>query len=571
MLSVILIAFVGFSLIMAGLYFYLFARSQERFIQYWGLCWVFYSLSLLCLILGHNLEEIRLFEVRKVFDVLNILSILYGVYSFSNRRVPGYWMRFTLYLMIWMIASAYYGFSAMAIYLPLSLFQIAMTVVLCYVVFAYWELKGLKKWLPIIVFFFWGSGKAIASLYEWYFAYTSSLYLVEIIFSNVLNFIIFIVYLERVGERLGFAERIFKMMAENASDIIFIYSLKSNPNFSYVTPSVERILGYSPQDFYNDSRFYLNIVDIVDLERIERFFQPVAGKEDLEEDTGIFSFLNKNSELIWGEINRTIIYEGGRAVAIEGIIRDVTVKKEAEEQLVRAKGAREQLLSYVSHELKTPVTSILGYITAMRDGTIREASEKEKALEIVFNKTLLLENLIQDLFQLSKLETKQFGFDFVLINGWELSEELIQTYGPDIKNAGLKLNLIKNRDDLINANVIADTQRIGQVFNNILQNAIRYSEREDILQIKFLVDKKKELLIFSVSDRGRGISQEEIEYIFDRFYKGKDKGINIRYDNAGIGLTISKEIIEAHGGKITAKSSLGRGSTFSVQLPLYKD
>lgn len=571
MMSVIFISFVGLTMVMAGLYFYLFARSQERFIQYWGLCWVFYSLSLLFLILGENFNQPQLFEVRKVFDVLNILSLLFGVYSFSNRRIPGYWVRFTLYLIIWVILAVIYKFEIMAIYLPLSMYQIVISSVLCYVIYRYWDLQGFQKWMAMVVFILWGYGKAIASLYEGQFSTVSNLYLAEIIFSNILNFIIFIVYLERANERLGLAEKIFKTMAENASDIIFIYSLKPFPNFSYVTPSVESVLGYSPQEFYGDSRFYLNIVETSNLERMQTFFDPESETEIIKSEPLIIQLLHKNGEPLWGELRKTVIYENDLPVAIEGILRDVTAMKKAEEQLMQSKNARELLLSYISHELKTPVTSILGYVTALRDGTLTDSKEREMALETVFRKSLTLENLIMDLFQLSKLETKQLSFKYVLISGWELSDDLVQRYGLDIKNAGLKQTLYRDREELEGSMVIVDVQRMGQVFNNIVQNAIRFSKPGGSIQIKFHLDNVKNDFCFSISDKGPGIPNEDLEQIFERFYKITTPNIKDSSNNSGLGLTICKEIVDAHKGRISAKSSVNRGSTFTVAIPLYQD
>lgn len=567
-LSFVYISFAALALAIAGLYFYLFARTKERFIQYWGLCWVFYSLSLLFLILGQNFDQVRLFEVRKVFDVFNILFFLFGGYVFSNLRIPGYWMRFTLYLMIWIGISVFYDFQIMAIYLPLSMFQIVITTVLCVIIYRGWQMQGVHKWISIAVFLLWGYGKAISSLYEGYFSQISSLYLIEILFSNVLSFMIFILYLERVGDRLGFAEKIFKMIAENASDVIFIYSLKPVPSFSYISPSVEQLLGYSPQEFYADGRYYLNTVATEEVERIQKFFDPHSVDE--ENENFIFKLLNKSSEPIWGEFSRTVIMENGEPAAIEGILRDVTLQKKAEEQMVQAKVVREQLLSYVSHELKTPVTSILGYMVALRDNTLASHGEREAALDIVINKTLTLESLIQDLFQLSKLETKQFSFKFDMISVKEVTEELIKDYSMDVTKADMKLIISKDLKEHGNELLIADTKRVGQVFNNILVNAMRYSKKGDTIKIKFFVNQQN-MYGFSISDEGRGIPRDEMEHIFDRFFKGANEGNKSGGSNTGLGLTICKEIVEAHQGTIEAKSSLGRGSTFTVNIPLYKE
>jgi signal transduction histidine kinase len=290
-----------------------------------------------------------------------------------------------------------------------------------------------------------------------------------------------------------------------------------------------------------------------------------------EAEPKLFRLLHKNTVPIWGEFKRTLIYENGEPVAMEGILRDVTTTKAAEEQLLASKNSREQLLSYISHELKTPVTSILGYITALQDGTLEKPQDRDAALDTIFHKTLTLENLILDLFQLSKLETKQFSFQFSLVGAEELVEELVKNYGLDVRNAGMKLALSRDRKELSKYNVIVDNQRMGQVFNNILQNAIRYSKPGDIIQVKFFIHQNREQLIFSISDRGPGIPEGERDQIFQRFYKGSNPGIWKDSANSGLGLTICKEIVEAHQGTIEVKSSVGRGSTFVVAIPLYPD
>ena len=131
-LPIILLAFGGISLGVASVYFYIFARSKERFIQFWGLCWVCYSCSLLLLILGEGYQALLI--LRKVFDMYNILFLLFGVYRFQNLRIPGFWTRFSLYLLIWAFLAALYQFDLMPFYLPASVFQISATIVICYLI-----------------------------------------------------------------------------------------------------------------------------------------------------------------------------------------------------------------------------------------------------------------------------------------------------------------------------------------------------------------------------------------------------------------------------------------------------
>ena len=566
-LPALIISFIIFTMLMSFVYFYMFARSQHRFIQFWGLCWAFYSLSLLFLILYINYDNLFLMEARKIFDMLNILFLLFGTYAFIQMEIPSYWYRFSLYLVIWVLIGSYYSFDLLSIYLPMSMYQVIVTTMLCYIIYKYWDVPDPEKYLSITIFILWGLGKATLSIIECEYIDVSSLYFIEIIFSNILNFFIFIIYIQKTRDEVAVTEQLFRLIAENATDIIFFYKLQPTPAFSYITPSVESVIGYTPQEFYSNPKFYFNIVPPSQFQDIADIFNA----KEKAHSTNIFQFIHKNGTILWVEFKSSIIYEDLEPVAVEGMIRDVTRMKNAETELIASKQSRELLLSYVSHELKTPITSILGYVNALRDGTLKEAVEKEEAMDIIFAKSLTLERLIKDLFQLSKLETKQFSFSFMHMNAAELSKDLINQHILDIKTAGLKLNFKINYEELKDTYIIVDPERISQVFSNIIFNAIKYTVPNDKLGVKFNLDRKKENYTVTIYDSGVGISQKDLPYIFDRFFKASSNSQAKRESSTGLGLTISKEIIIAHKGTILAKSQLGKGSTFSFTIPIYRE
>jgi signal transduction histidine kinase len=245
--------------------------------------------------------------------------------------------------------------------------------------------------------------------------------------------------------------------------------------------------------------------------------------------------------------------------------------KNAEHQLRSAKQSRDLLLSYISHELKTPITSILGYVNALNDGTIDSPKERGDAMELISSKALLLEHLINDLFQLSKLESNQFSFDFMHLSALDLSQQLIDSHLLDVKSAGIRPIIELDSQILSDKYIIADPKRIDQVFSNILFNAIKYTQANDKIKIKFGVDQGLKNFIVNISDSGIGIPQEDLPYIFDRFFRAQTPVRTGKEIGSGLGLTISKEIINAHGGTISAKSNLGKGSTFTFTIPVYYD
>lgn len=563
-LSIIMLAFGGISLGIASVYFYIFARSKERFIQFWGLCWVCYSCSLLLLILGGNHQA--LLVLRKVFDMYNILFLLFGVYRFQNLRIPAFWPRFSLYLLIWAFLAALYHFDLMSLYIPTSLYQVCATITICYLIVRFRQIPSIEKITSCFIFGIWGFGKAIISIIEIIYPENiPAFYLAEVIFSNILNFMVVVIYLRRAEEKLYVAEKQFKLIAENATDIIFFYKIQP-ASFTYITPSVERILGYLPRDFYDDPEFYLQLVDQKDIPEINQLFNYTSPDREKQAVLRIF---RKNLQPIWAEITTTLVFEEGEPIALAGVIRDITTIKAAEEQMLISKKSKEVFLSYISHELKTPITSLLAYVMALKDNTFETEEKREEAIEVIYKKTLTLERLIYDLFQLSKLETKQFSFDFMVIDGQDLAATLIREHSLDLKNAGLIMVLNINKEALKGVSVIVDEARIEQVFSNIIANAIRFSKKGGTIRIHFGVDSKKKHLVFSIRDYGQGIPAKDLPHIFDRFYRVDNGEQSAREDTSGLGMTIAKEIVEAHNGTITVESRLHRGTTFTVCLPLY--
>ncbi|MDR2163441.1 MAG: PAS domain-containing sensor histidine kinase [Clostridiales Family XIII bacterium] len=419
------------------------------------------------------------------------------------------------------------------------------------------------------LFSFWGFGKALIAILEAQYELSTLVYFGEILFCNLLNYSIIIMYMHKSVERLTRSEKNFRIIAENAADIIFFYSLEPSPSFSYVTPSVESITGYTARDFYADPKFYLKLVPSEDFERIRNVFEPHAGDPPERADSGlIFRMIHNNGSHFWTEMNHSVIYEGGRPVAVEGIIRDISLMKSAEETLITAKQSRDRLFSYVSHELRLPLSSIMGYIDAINDRTIG-AEERDAVLSIIHDKAQVLNRLVDDLFRLSRMESGQFAFNFMLCDLRELSAWMTIAHTNEVAGKTLRFINRLNSPKYDGLTIIADRERIGQVLSNLIMNAVKFSESDGIVTVVFDTDPRKKRFVISVSDQGKGISEHDLPRIFDRFFTKRDEGGG--YTGTGLGLTLCKEIIEAHKGTLTVSSQIGRGSTFVCRVPLYSD
>nr|WP_330164544.1 ATP-binding protein [Paenibacillus validus] len=264
-------------------------------------------------------------------------------------------------------------------------------------------------------------------------------------------------------------------------------------------------------------------------------------------------------------------------VGLEQKIRDRTAELErinrslgqVNEDLARMETSRRHLLSNISHDLGTPMTLIQGYVEALMDGVVQQ-EQQQKYLKLIHNRITGLNRLIQDLFQLSKLEARQMEFDIHTVSTDELFRFFDERYELELAGGGLRFetaSYILHPGDGRPALVKVDTNRIDQVLTNIIYNAVKHTPQGGLIQLHFIVDEHS--LVVQVQDNGTGIAPEDLPYIFDRFYK-KDKSRNTSGGGSGLGLAIAKEIVDFHGGRIWAQSRLGQGACIAFMLPLVK-
>lgn len=259
------------------------------------------------------------------------------------------------------------------------------------------------------------------------------------------------------------------------------------------------------------------------------------------------------------------------------------------EKLVSMERSRRHLLSNISHDLGTPMTSIQGYVKAMLDGVIEPCDQTY--LEIIHEKTLYIDRLIQDLHDLSRLEERQASFSLNRVSVQKFIQFLYQ-FKADVTSKNFKfqfdhqLSIEKNEWVLL-----MDLNRMRQVMENLISNAFKYTKENGFIKIEVIeyeefyrrqrhqgeiavaLDKignnpRNQSLVIGVHDNGIGIDAESLPYIFDRFYRADAEQYDT-YRNAGLGLAITKEIIDHHNGMMWAESLESQGSSFYFTLPIY--
>lgn len=218
-------------------------------------------------------------------------------------------------------------------------------------------------------------------------------------------------------------------------------------------------------------------------------------------------------------------------------------------------------LNIVSHELKTPLTPMTAYVDLLLKERLGSLTEQQReALEIIEKNAKILKRLIWDVLDLSRLEAGNMKFSMQQIDLTEIVEEVIKNMGTFAKAKGI---IIESKIRPLPVTE-GDRERLSQVITNLLDNAIKFTPKKGIITVE--TRKEGYSLIISVSDTGIGIPEKQVEKIFTKFFQ-VDNRVARKYSGTGLGLTICKGIINAHGGNITVESTLKKGSTFNIILP----
>ncbi|MBM7541894.1 two-component system histidine kinase PnpS [Amphibacillus cookii] len=229
--------------------------------------------------------------------------------------------------------------------------------------------------------------------------------------------------------------------------------------------------------------------------------------------------------------------------------------------LKRVEQMRKDFVANVSHELKTPITSIKGFAETILDDDATDATVQRKFLTIIYNESDRLQALIHDLLELSKLEKEEMKLKLSKVNIVNLIEESIDIVRGQAEKKAITLNF-KFDEDLI---LTGDAARLKQVILNLLYNAINYTPNDGAIYIE--AKKINHACEVAIKDNGIGIPRSMLNRIFERFYR-VDKARSRNTGGTGLGLAIVKHIVEAHHGSIHVKSELNKGSRFSVRLPI---
>lgn len=243
--------------------------------------------------------------------------------------------------------------------------------------------------------------------------------------------------------------------------------------------------------------------------------------------------------------------------------------------------SQQDFIANVSHDLKTPLTSIQGYAQAIIDGAVMEAAEVQKAAQVIYGEAEHMNEMVSDLLELARLDSGMATFEREPVYLKELLNLVLDQFNPLARHAGIKLKLnVPTHLSTDEVTVLGDAERLSQLFSNLIDNAIKFSPPGG--EVTLVLGREDQYVVIKVVDQGPGIPPDEVERIFERFYQTDKARTGGGRRSVGLGLAIAREIAEKHGGRImaynrsfaegssNASEQASTGAVFVVHLPLLR-
>jgi PAS domain S-box-containing protein len=346
---------------------------------------------------------------------------------------------------------------------------------------------------------------------------------------------------------------------ENMSEGVCLVT-KADGRIIYANPSLERMLGYGPGEM--SGRDSIEVMRPVDLSDEERTVRDAAvsglykgGEMDYEARR-----LRKDRSEIWCRTTATTFDHPIYGEVWVGIQQDVTEERQARLAAAELERAKSEFLGSISHELRTPLTSILGYATLLRADAGGPPGPQFDHIEVIERNATRQLRLVEDLLNIARISAGEFELRRQPLDLAQLVHDEVEALQPDAAAAGLTLEV--HADGPLA--VMGDADRLAQVIANLVSNSVKFTPAGGQIRVEVRVAQRQALVC--VEDNGPGFDADELPHLFERLYRGvdvKDRQIS----GAGLGLAISRSIVEAHSGRIEARDSELGGACFEVALP----
>lgn len=368
------------------------------------------------------------------------------------------------------------------------------------------------------------------------------------------------------------SEEKYRNITENIDDFLFTFErigLTLRPIFA--TASIQKVSGYTQTDFLSDSKLFLKVIHPDDYKNIKpKLINLLKSRIQLSSEFE-FRLINKQGNIVWVRAKINLVRSGtGRIQKVFGLISDITFRKRAEEELkkstqnlIKLNETKDRFISIISHDLRTPFSSILGFTDLLANDEELTEDERRQYVRYIHESAKSMLSLVNSLLDWTRLQTGRIKFEPQKIDVTKIVADSISTLSGAAlqKSIEIKSNLSQY------LYLFVDKALITQAFNNLISNAIKFTNRNGIITISVKPSNNSRFVQFSVKDTGVGIREEDIPKLFNVDSKFTSEG-TAGEKGSGLGLSLVKEIIEKHGGTIWVESKFGQGSDFQFTLPI---
>ena len=369
--------------------------------------------------------------------------------------------------------------------------------------------------------------------------------------------------------RLLAAEVRYRTLVEQLPLATYIDAPEGLGTSTYVSPQIEQLLGYAPDEW--EAGLFERVLHPEDRDRVlTAVREATAAGEPVSHE---YRVVRRDGRVAWWRDSAVVVRDArGNPLYRQGFVVDVTERQEAQqrlheqnEELRTLDRMKDELVALVSHELRTPLTSIRGYVELLLEPGYGELNEEqEQFLRIALRNADRLHAIVGDLLFMAQLEAGRITLDRGLVDLGAVAAEAVDTGRPHADSKGISLSL-DAADDVW---VEGDRVRLGQLIDNFVSNALKFTSESGHVDVR--IRREGGRATIEVADTGMGIPADEQRRLFERFFRSSTASQHA-IQGTGLGLTISKAIVDGHGGDISFTSAEGNGTTFRIELPLATD
>ncbi len=368
------------------------------------------------------------------------------------------------------------------------------------------------------------------------------------------------------------SEEKYRNIIESIDDFLYTYErINKILKPVFFTSSVEKITGYSQDSFLKDSKLLVKIVHPDDLLFVKQKIRALFKSRVITSDEIEFRIITKTGNIVWvrNKVNISRSINGG-IQKVYGLINNISLRKKAEEDLIKTKDnlvklneTKDKFISIVSHDLRTPFSSILGFTDLLLTDEELTDEEKNQYIKYIRDSSKSMLSLVNSLLDWTRLQTGRITIEPERVDANSIIEKSINVLSGAAFQKNIDLISLVGNDIFI----FVDKELIGQVFNNLISNAIKFTRNDGNIIISVNPSDKSRFVEFSIKDNGIGIKEEHLQYLFKVESKFTSEGTSGE-KGSGLGLSLVKEIVEKHGGKVWVETEYGKGSDFRFTLPI---